>query len=143
MFGLRMLIEKYSLKELHFDFEVERAYDRILNDKQWYCMRKFCVAEYIRLVQDMYESIGKVVRCAVGVMDGFKVEVGQHPRLVLSPFLFTMVMDRLIDEVRQESPWKIMFPDDIVICSESGEQVEENTEEVEICGGKKRNESQS
>ncbi|KAK2922282.1 hypothetical protein Q8A73_001767 [Channa argus] len=47
---------------------------------------------------------------------------------VLTPFLFALVMDRLTDEVRQESPWTMMFADDIVICSESREQVEENLE---------------
>ncbi|KAK3537499.1 hypothetical protein QTP70_012129 [Hemibagrus guttatus] len=39
-----------------------------------------------------------------------------------------MVMDQLSEEVRQESPWTMMFADDIVICSESREQVEENLE---------------
>ena len=39
-----------------------------------------------------------------------------------------MVIDRLTDEVRQESPWNMMFTDDIVICSESKEQVERSLE---------------
>ncbi|KAK3520922.1 hypothetical protein QTP86_009265 [Hemibagrus guttatus] len=37
-------------------------------------------------------------------------------------------MDQLSEEVRQESPWTMVFADDIVICSESREQVEENLE---------------
>ncbi|KAK3572609.1 hypothetical protein QTP86_000855 [Hemibagrus guttatus] len=37
-------------------------------------------------------------------------------------------MDQLSEEIRQESPWTMMFADDIVICSESMEQVEENLE---------------
>lgn len=36
--------------------------------------------------------------------DRFKVEVGLHQGSTLSPFLFALVMDRLTDEVRQESP---------------------------------------
>ncbi|KAK3546853.1 hypothetical protein QTP86_003744 [Hemibagrus guttatus] len=67
-------------------------------------------------------------RCAVGQTDEFKVEVGLHQGSALSPFLFSMVMDQLSEEVRQESPWTMMFADDIVICSESREQVEENLE---------------
>ncbi|KAK3556960.1 hypothetical protein QTP70_022299, partial [Hemibagrus guttatus] len=35
---------------------------------------------------------------------------------------------QLSEEVRQESPWTMLFADDIVICSESREQVEENLE---------------
>lgn len=35
-----------------------------------------------------------------------------------------LVIDRLIDEVRQESLWTILFADEIVICSESSGTVE-------------------
>ncbi|KAK3559379.1 hypothetical protein QTP86_012788 [Hemibagrus guttatus] len=92
-------------------------------------MRKSGVAEkYVRVVQDMYERCRTVVRCAVGQTEEFKVEVGLHQGSALSPFLFAIVMDQLSEEVRQESPWTMMFADDIVICSESREQVEENLE---------------
>ncbi|KAK3534036.1 hypothetical protein QTP86_000631 [Hemibagrus guttatus] len=98
-------------------------------EELWYCMRKSGVAEkYVRVVQDMYERSRTVVRCAVGQTEEFKVEVGLHQGSALSPFLFAIVMDRLSEEVRQESPWTMMFADDIVICSESREQVEENLE---------------
>ncbi|KAK3548570.1 hypothetical protein QTP70_014494, partial [Hemibagrus guttatus] len=84
--------------------DLEKAYDRVPREELWYCMRKSGVAEkYVRVVQDMYERSRTVVRCAV-------------------------VMDQLSEEVRQESPWTMMFADDIVICSESREQVEENLE---------------
>ncbi|KAK3565344.1 hypothetical protein QTP86_007137 [Hemibagrus guttatus] len=83
---------------------LEKSYDRVPREELWYCMRKSGVAEkYVRVVQDMYERSRTVVRCAV-------------------------VMDQLSEEVRQESPWTMMFADDIVICSESREQVEENLE---------------
>ncbi|KAF7647582.1 hypothetical protein LDENG_00169870 [Lucifuga dentata] len=131
VFALRMLIEKYreGQRELHCAFvDLEKAYDRVPREELWCCMRKSGVAEkYVRVVQDMYESCKTVVRCAVGVTEEFKVEVGLHQGSALSPFLFAVVMDRLTDEVRQESPWTMMFADDIVICSESREQVEENT----------------
>ncbi|KAK3509954.1 hypothetical protein QTP70_023778 [Hemibagrus guttatus] len=83
---------------------LEKAYDRVPREELWYCMRKSGVAEkYVRVVQDMYERSRTVVRCAV-------------------------VMDQLSEEVSQESPWTMMYADDIVICSESREQVEENLE---------------
>ncbi|KAK3526558.1 hypothetical protein QTP70_030697 [Hemibagrus guttatus] len=105
------------------------AYDRVPREELWYCMRKSGVAEkYVRVVQDMYERSRTVVRCAVGQTEEFKVEVGLHQGSALSPFLFAIVMDQLSEEVRQESPWTMMFADDIVICSESREQVEENLE---------------
>ncbi|KAK3546668.1 hypothetical protein QTP70_031404, partial [Hemibagrus guttatus] len=107
IFALRILMEKYrdGQMELHCLFvDLEKAYDRVPREELWYCMRKSGVAEkYVRVVQDMYERSRTVVRCAV-------------------------VMDQLSEEVRQESPWTMMFADDIVICSESREQVEENLE---------------
>ncbi|KAK3559742.1 hypothetical protein QTP86_019367 [Hemibagrus guttatus] len=107
IFALRILMEKYreGQKELHCVFvDLEKAYDRVPREELWYCMRKSGVAEkYVRVVQDMYERSRTVVRCAV-------------------------VMDQLSEEVRQESPWTMMFADDIVLCSESREQVEENLE---------------
>ncbi|KAK3507809.1 hypothetical protein QTP70_000873 [Hemibagrus guttatus] len=108
---------------------LEEAYDRVPREELWYCVRKLGVAEkYVRVVQDMYERSRTVVRCAVGQTEEFKVEVGLHQGSALSPFLFAIVMDQLSEEVRQESPWTMMFADDIVICSESREQVEENLE---------------
>ncbi|KAK3562736.1 hypothetical protein QTP86_006511 [Hemibagrus guttatus] len=130
IFALRILMEKYrdGQRELHCVFvDLEKAYDRVPREELWYCMRKSGVAEkYVRVVQDMYERSRTVVRCAVGQTEEFKVEVGLHQGSALSPFLFAIVMDQLSEEVRQESPWTMMFADDIVICSESREQVEEN-----------------
>ncbi|KAK3566831.1 hypothetical protein QTP86_004565 [Hemibagrus guttatus] len=132
IFALRILMEKYrdGQRELHCVFvDLEKAYDRVPREELWYCTRKSGVAEkYVREVQDMYERSRTVVRCAVGQTGEFKVEVGLHQGLALSPFLFAIVMDQLSEEVRQESPWTMMFADDIVICSESREQVEENLE---------------
>ncbi|KAK3513783.1 hypothetical protein QTP70_028893 [Hemibagrus guttatus] len=107
---------------------LEKAYDRVPREELWYCMRKSGVAEKYVRVQDMYERSRTVVRCAVDQTDEFKVEVGLHQGSALSPFLFAIVMDQLSEEVRQESPWTMTFADDIVICSESREQVEENLE---------------
>ncbi|KAI5629399.1 hypothetical protein C0J50_2331 [Silurus asotus] len=67
-----------------------------------------------------------------------KQQYGFMPRKSTTDALFALkmlikkyrevVMDRLKDEVRQESPWTIMFVDDIVICGESREQVEKSLE---------------
>ena len=43
----------------------------------------------------------------------------------MSPCLFAMVMDRMTDDIREEARWTMMFADDIVICSESKEGLEE------------------
>ena len=132
LFALRVLMEKYreGQKELHCVFvDLEKAYDKVPREEVWYCMRKSGLAEkYVRIVQDMYDGSTTAVRCAVGVTEGFEVKVGLHQGSALSPCLFAMVMDRMTDEIREEAPWTMMFADDIVICSESKEQVEEKLE---------------
>ncbi|KAK3559051.1 hypothetical protein QTP86_000605 [Hemibagrus guttatus] len=119
--------------------DLEKAYDRVPREELWYCMRKSGVAEkYVRVVQDMYERSRTVVRYAVCQTEEIKVEVKLHQGSALSPFLFAMVMDQLSEEVRQESPWTMMFADDIVICSESREQVEENLERLRFALERRR-----
>ena len=132
LFALRVLMEKYreGQKELHCVFvDLEKAYDKVPREEVWYCMRKSGLAEkYVRIVQDMYDGSTTAVRCAVGVTEGFEVKVGLHQGSALSPCLFAMVVDRMTDDIREEAPWTMMFADDIVICSESKEQVEEKLE---------------
>ena len=92
-------------------------------------MRKSGIVEkYVQLVQGMYEGTKTVVRCAVGTTESFKVKVGLHQGSALSPFLFAVIMDRLMDEVRREPPWTMLFADDIVICEETRKKVERRLE---------------
>ena len=91
-------------------------------------MRKSGIVEkYVQLVQDMYEG-SETVLCSKGTTESFKVKVGLHQGSALSPFLFAVIMDRLTDEVRREPPWTMLFADDIVICEETREEVEQRLE---------------
>ena len=109
--------------------DLEQTYDKVQREELWYCMIKSGQAEkYVRIVQDMYDDNTTVVMCAVGVTEGFEEKMGLHQGSALSPCLFAMVMDRMTDEIREEAPWTMMFADNIVICSESMEQVEEKLE---------------
>ena len=77
---------QFWVKESHFVFaESEKAHNRVLKEELWHCMRMPGMAnKYVRLVEKMYESTMIVVRCVVGVSDGFKVEVGLHHGSTLS-----------------------------------------------------------
>lgn len=65
-----------------------------------------------------------MMRYVLDVTDRSKVVVRLHQGSALSPFLFVMVMSRLTDEGRQESPWTLMLTGDIVICRKSRKQVD-------------------
>lgn len=43
--------------------------------------------------------------------------------------MYTVVIESLTDEVRQESMWTVMFTDDLMVCSESRELMEQNLQE--------------
>lgn len=51
----------------------------------------------------MCEVSATAIRCAVGMMNRFKVHLGLQPGFALSRFLFQMVTDGLTDEVRPET----------------------------------------
>ena len=53
------------------------------------------------MVQDMYEDSVAAVRYVARMTGEFKVEVTLHQGSTLNTFLFAIVMDRLMDEVRQ------------------------------------------
>ena len=116
--------------ELHCVFvDLEKAYDRVPREELWHCLRTSGVPEkYVNVVKEIYKENVTTVKSAVGMTDGFGVNVGLHQGSALSPFLFAILMDRLTDEVRKDSPWNMMFADDIVICEKSKEQAEETLE---------------
>lgn len=71
---------------------------------------------FITLFLNTLHVFWSMVRCAVGVIEEFKVEMGVHQGSTSSPFLFAVVMDRLSVEVRQgclHGPWHLQM----IFCS--------------------------
>ena len=62
-----------------------------------------------------------------------------HQGSAQSPLLFAVVMDCLTEEVRSESPWDMMYADDVMISSDDRESCEERLGQ---CAGKVWHESQ-
>ena len=70
----------------------------------------------------MYNNCETKVRSAVGATESFRV-VGLHQESLL-----TIVIYRLTMGLRKCAPWSMMFAGDIVLCSESREEIEEDLE---------------
>ena len=132
-FALRQLQERYreGQQDLHCVFiDLEKAYDRVLREELYWCMRDKRVPEkYIRLVKDMYHQCETVVRCAAGTSEPFAVEVGLHQGSAFSPFLFAIMMDSLMENIRKEAPLQMMFADDVVLCAREKYMLELELEE--------------
>ena len=133
IFALRQLIEKYreGSKDLHYVFiDLEKEYNRVPRKEILNCLRLKDVEEkYIRLIQDMHENCKTIVRCAVGTTTDFYVKVGLHQGSALSSILFAIVIDSLTEEIQKVVPWDMMLADDVALCGDSYEEVEEHLEE--------------
>ncbi len=144
IYALRQLIEKFceGQQSLHCVFiDLEKAFDRVPREELWNCLRLKGIPEnYVRIIQDMYKDCRTQVRCAGGLSDSFEVKVGVHQGSALSPLIFIIIMDCLTDAVRRETPWDMMFTDDVVLCnktrSEAEERLESWTKALEIRGMK-------
>ena len=132
IFALRQLMETYrdGQEDLHCIFiDLEKAYDRVPRQEIWNCLRLKGEGEkHIRLIQDMYEGCQTQVRCAAGETEVFEVTVGLHQGSALSPFLFAIIIDCLTQEVQREAPWDMLFADDVVVCGNRRDEIEERLE---------------
>ena len=52
--------------------------------------------QYMRVIKDIYEGVRTSVRTVRGDTDDFSIDIELYQGSVLSPFLFTIVMDELI-----------------------------------------------
>ena len=76
----------------------------------------------------MYDGATTTVRSAAGLTKEFKVGVGLHQGSALSLFLFAIIIDRLMEDLRKDAPWDMLFVDDIVLCRQNHRELEEDLE---------------
>ena len=126
IFVVRQLQEKYlaANKRLYMAFvDREKAFDRVPRKVIWWAQRKLGVDEWIvRLVQGMYSNARSRVGVGEGYSEEFEVKVVVHQGSVLSPLLFTIVLEALSCEFRCGVPWEDLYADDFVIIADSIEE---------------------
>ena len=132
IFVLRQVIEKYreKEKELHLVFiDLEKAYDRVPRQEVWRCLREKNVSEkYVRVIKDMYKGATTQVRSVVGTTEKFEVKVGLHQGSTLSPYIFYLLMDVIVADIKDQVPWSVLFADDVVLVARSREEAERKLE---------------
>ena len=74
------------------------------------------------LVQGMYATTRSRVHIGEGYSEEFEEKVGIHQGSVLSPLLFTIVLEAFSREFRSGVPWEDLYADDLVIIAESLEE---------------------
>ena len=72
----------------------------------------------------MYKGAKTRVQVGSGHSEEFDVGVGVHQESVLSPFLFSIVLDVLSKERRKGALYKLLYADDLVLTAETIEELE-------------------
>ena len=129
IFAARQVIEKHRemQKEQHMVFiDLEKAYDRVPRQEVW---EQGFPEKYVRLVKDTYGDARTHVETSIGVTGKITVRVGLHQGSSLSPYLFDMILDVMGRGIKEQSPWCMLFADDIVLCSTRKYHVERKLEE--------------
>ncbi|KAL5143855.1 SPX domain-containing membrane protein [Glycine soja] len=107
----------------------QKAYDRVPREILWKALEKKGVrVAYIRTIQDMYDRVSTSVRTQGGESDDFPITIGLHQGSTLSPYLFTLILDVLTEQIQEIAPRCMFFADDIVLLGESREELNERLE---------------
>ena len=132
IFCLRMLLEKWTegQKTVHCAFiDLEKEYDRVPREELWECLGLAETPECcIRILKNMYDGATTTVRSTAGLTEEFKVSVRLHQGSALSRFLFAIIMDKLTEDIRKDSPWDMLFADDIVLSRQNCRELEDDLE---------------
>ena len=117
MFYIRLLLQKYREydRKLHVVFiDLEKAYDTIPRDLIWYFLRRKNVSEaFIDIIKDMCQDSITLVSTTVGETEEIETKIDIHQGSALSRLLFIIIMDVMTDDIEEETPWAMLFADDI------------------------------
>jgi Reverse transcriptase (RNA-dependent DNA polymerase) len=100
--------------------DLEKTYNKIPRNIMWWALkRKLVPTKYVTLIKDMYTNVVTCVKACDGESDIFSIKIGLHQGLVLSPYIFTVVMDEITKNIQGDISWCILFADDVVLIDES------------------------
>jgi Reverse transcriptase (RNA-dependent DNA polymerase) len=122
IFLIRQLMERHrEQKDLHIIFiDLEKVYDKIPRNIMWWTLkRKLVPAKYVTFIKDIYINIVTYFRACDGESDTLPIKIGLHQGSVLSPYIFTLVMDKIKKDIQGDILWCILFADDVVLIDES------------------------
>lgn len=132
IFTLRRMIEKHIEKDktiLMAFLDIEKAYDSVPRDKIWECLRQRNVPEsLIRKVKMLYEDCQSCVQVGTTASSWFQTKRGVQQGSALSPYLFVLVMDEIMKEIKKDVATEVnalAFADDVVIWGYTVEELQE------------------
>jgi hypothetical protein len=132
IFLIRQLMERCreQKKDMYMIFiDLEKAYDKVPRNVMWWALKKHKVSlKYITLIKDMYDNVVTSVRTSNGDTNDFLINIGLHQWSALSPYLFALMMDKVIRDIQGGIHWHMLFADDVVLVDESRTWVDQKLE---------------
>lgn len=149
IFTIRQVSEKLISKgrEIHMCFiDLEKAFDRIQREQIWKALEKRMIdRRTIEILKAMYRNNTNIVRTNNEESREFVTEIGVKQGCVLSPLLFSIVIDEAIKNAKKKMKtlklghWQmeqteineLMFADDMAIVTDSEKNLQYNLEVLE------------
>ena len=104
--------------------DIEKAFDSVPRKVMEWAMRKKVLPEVIvGAVMSLYHGAKTKIRVGSELSEGFLIQVDVHQGSVLSPLLFAIAMDVISKNAREGLMNKILYADDLVLMSESMENL--------------------
>ena len=102
IFNCRIIIEKYlqHQRDLFHNFiDFKKAFDRVWHDGLWHVLRGFNVDDgLVRVIQTLYEHSSSAVLLNNQMGEFFRTSVGVRQGCLLSPVLFNIFLERIMQE---------------------------------------------
>ena len=144
IFTIRQLAEKYYEKNkvIYNNFiDFRQAFDSIWQRGLWRVMRNYGIPEeLVELLEDLYSKTVSAVRVDGELTEWFRVHVGVRQGCGLSPYLFNLILEAMMDIALADTEIgvringtivnNLRFADDIDLMAESGSQLQELTTRV-------------
>ena len=106
IFNNRVIIEKHlqHQRDLFHNFiDVKKAFDRIRHAGLWQVLRSFNIVEgLIQAIQPLYEDFSSAVLLNSQLGEFFKTTVGVCQGCLLTPILFNLLLQRIVQKTRHD-----------------------------------------
>ena len=96
--------------------DLEKAFGRVPREVLWWALREVGVEEHtINVIKAMYVGATTSVKVNGNKSTAFKLKVRVHQGSVLSPLLFTIVLEALSNKFRSGLPMEMLYADDLIL----------------------------
>ena len=142
IFVLRQILEQSREwnTPLYINFlDIEKAFDSIHRDSLWKILRYYGIPrKLVNVIKMLYQDFSSQVICNTEVTDAFQITTGVKQGCILSPLLFVLginwIMENVIEEEKRGIRWTLTtaledldFADDIALLSHKRQDMQTKT----------------